>query len=87
VLVEGGAKTLEHFLQEGCWDEIHVIENPHMLTGKGTPAPAEPQPPLFSGKLGTDLYRVYLHPDWVTGQNAPDLNYLRDHFIPQPSLT
>jgi len=85
VLVEGGAKTLEHFLQEGCWDEIHVIENPHMLTGKGTPAPAEPQSPLFSGNLGTDLYRVYLHPDWVPGQNAPDLDYLRDHFSPQLS--
>jgi len=51
-----------------------------MHTGKGTSAPAEPQTPLISGHLGTDLYRVYLHPAWVAGQNAPDLDYLRDHF-------
>jgi len=83
VLVEGGAKTLERFLCNGCWDEIHVIENPQMRTGKGTPAPVETQIPLFRGPLGSDLYRVYLHPNWVPGQNAPDLDYLRDHFRPQ----
>jgi len=87
LLVEGGLKTLELFLNEGCWDEIHVLENPTLRFGKGTPAPPEPENPLVHLQLGTDRYRVYLHPGWVPGQNAPDLNYLREHFIPQTSLT
>lgn len=80
VLVEGGFHTLNTFLQSSQWDEVHVLENPLLRWGQGTPAPIEPQNPIYNGKLGDDLYRVYLHPAWVPGQNAPDWDYLRDHF-------
>jgi len=80
VLVEGGTQTLNAFLQSDQWDEIHVLENPLLRWGQGTIAPVVPQHPLYQGNLGNDRYRVYLHPTWVPGQNAPDLTYLRDHF-------
>jgi diaminohydroxyphosphoribosylaminopyrimidine deaminase/5-amino-6-(5-phosphoribosylamino)uracil reductase len=39
VLVEGGAKLLQSFIDEGLWDEIRVIENTAMNIEKGIPAP------------------------------------------------
>lgn len=40
VLVEGGAATLNLFLQSGYWDEIRRITALDLVKGKGTPAPA-----------------------------------------------
>ncbi|HZZ63201.1 MAG TPA: RibD family protein [Roseiarcus sp.] len=36
LLVEGGAKTLSHFLQEGCLDRLHVMVAP-LILGSGRP--------------------------------------------------
>ncbi len=39
VLVEGGAKTLQSFIDVGLWDEARVIVNKELLIGKGVKAP------------------------------------------------
>jgi len=39
ILVEGGAKLLQSFIDEQCWDETRVITNTALYTGKGLPAP------------------------------------------------
>lgn len=39
VLVEGGAKTLQSFFNEGLWDEAIVIVNPELKFHSGTKAP------------------------------------------------
>ena len=39
VLVEGGAKTLQSFIDAGLWDEARVIVNEELLIGKGVKAP------------------------------------------------
>jgi riboflavin biosynthesis pyrimidine reductase len=36
VLVEGGAKTLSHFVEEGCLDRLHVMIAP-LILGSGRP--------------------------------------------------
>lgn len=42
LLVEGGRRTLESFIQAGLWDELR-IETGLLVTGGGTPAPAIPE--------------------------------------------
>lgn len=39
ILIEGGANTIQHFIDSGLWDESRVITNTKMLIGKGVPAP------------------------------------------------
>ena len=39
VMVEGGARLLQSFLNEGCWDEARVITNEYLKIEKGLPAP------------------------------------------------
>ena len=40
VLVEGGTALLEHILETGIWDEIHVEVAPELIIGDGVAAPA-----------------------------------------------
>lgn len=42
LLVEGGADTLQRFLDAGLWDEIRVLENVRFLS-QGIPAPRVPE--------------------------------------------
>jgi diaminohydroxyphosphoribosylaminopyrimidine deaminase/5-amino-6-(5-phosphoribosylamino)uracil reductase len=39
VLVEGGARLLQSFIEEGCWDEARVITNNELVIPGGLPAP------------------------------------------------
>lgn len=39
VIVEGGARTLEHFINTGLWDEAKVFVNPNLNFEKGIEAP------------------------------------------------
>jgi diaminohydroxyphosphoribosylaminopyrimidine deaminase/5-amino-6-(5-phosphoribosylamino)uracil reductase len=39
VLVEGGAKLLQSFIDEGLWDEARIITNEELLIGSGVAAP------------------------------------------------
>lgn len=40
VLVEGGAQTLQSFIDAGCWDEARVITNEELVIGNGLSAPS-----------------------------------------------
>ncbi|MFT3747963.1 MAG: bifunctional diaminohydroxyphosphoribosylaminopyrimidine deaminase/5-amino-6-(5-phosphoribosylamino)uracil reductase RibD [Agriterribacter sp.] len=40
VLIEGGAKLLQSFIDEGMWDEARVITNENLEAGEGIRAPA-----------------------------------------------
>lgn len=42
LLVEGGARLLQSFIDAGCWDEIRVITNETMAAGAGIAAPQLP---------------------------------------------
>ena len=39
ILVEGGSKTLQSFIDAGVWDEARIITNEKMMIGKGIKAP------------------------------------------------
>jgi diaminohydroxyphosphoribosylaminopyrimidine deaminase/5-amino-6-(5-phosphoribosylamino)uracil reductase len=39
LLVEGGAKTLQSFVDVGLWDEARVITNEKMVIENGIPSP------------------------------------------------
>lgn len=39
VLVEGGAKLLQSFIDEGMWDEVRRLSNPQLIVQSGLPAP------------------------------------------------
>lgn len=39
VLVEGGAKLLQAFIDKGVWDEARIIENTGLIIENGVPAP------------------------------------------------
>lgn len=39
VLVEGGARLLQSFIDDGCWDEARVITNEQLYVQQGLPAP------------------------------------------------
>ena len=39
IMVEGGAKLLQSFIDEEVWDEARVITNSQLVVGKGLPAP------------------------------------------------
>ncbi len=39
VLIEGGAKLLQSFIDEGLWDEARIITNEQMIIGEGLQAP------------------------------------------------
>ncbi len=46
IFVEGGARLLQSFIDEGAWDEARVITNTRLFAGAGLPAPV-----LNSGQL------------------------------------
>ena len=55
LLVEGGAHTLQAFLEAGLWDEIYIYRAPHTLH-QGLPSPTLPDlQPVSVDRLGEDL--------------------------------
>ncbi len=63
VLVEGGARLLESFIDEGYWDEARVITNEDLIIGEGIPAPV-PENGVSIGKekIFSDTIRYYNNP-------------------------
>jgi diaminohydroxyphosphoribosylaminopyrimidine deaminase/5-amino-6-(5-phosphoribosylamino)uracil reductase len=61
VLVEGGARMLQSFIDEGMWDEARVIESSELRVQSGLPAPQlqnalkTEEQNLFSDKI--DIYK------------------------------
>ena len=39
LLVEGGARTLQYFIDQNLWDEARVLRSKKVIRGKGIPAP------------------------------------------------
>lgn len=63
ILVEGGARLLQSFIEEGLWDEARVITNEELAIGNGLPAPQlTNQSPVKSERVFTDTVRYHQNP-------------------------
>lgn len=58
ILVEGGPTLLNHILETGIWDEIHVEVAPELVIGEGVPAPKIVLPTDFEEIDGHRLYTI-----------------------------
>jgi len=62
VLVEGGARLLQSFIDEDCWDEVRVITNDDLDIPSGLPAPQLKHARLLSREsLLSDSIHYYEH--------------------------
>jgi len=61
LIVEGGAVTLQHFLDADLWDEIRIFTAPIQL-GSGVPAPRIPCVALSTTTSGADTLQICAHP-------------------------
>lgn len=60
VLIEGGAETLNSFIESGLWDEAYVFEGTNVHFKNGLRAPVLNETPDFSIKIKNDvLYHYY----------------------------
>lgn len=59
IMVEGGPTYLEHILQTGIWDEIHIEVAPEIIIGDGVKAPYIDLPLHFDIVDGHQLYTIY----------------------------
>lgn len=61
LLVEGGARVLNQFLEDEHWDEIRVIENKRYL-GAGVQAPKLPKNAVLHTEfeVGADMVRIFV---------------------------
>lgn len=60
LIVEGGARTLQSFIEQGLWDEARIFECATAL-GRGVPAPRVAGIPCLEGAVGRDTLRVLQH--------------------------
>ncbi|MCR5533217.1 MAG: bifunctional diaminohydroxyphosphoribosylaminopyrimidine deaminase/5-amino-6-(5-phosphoribosylamino)uracil reductase RibD [Paludibacteraceae bacterium] len=58
ILVEGGPTLLQHILETGIWDEMHIEVAPELKIGKGVPAPKISLPNHFEAVDGHRLYTI-----------------------------
>ena len=58
ILVEGGTTLLNHIIESGIWDEIHVEVAPEIRIGDGVPAPGITLPERFEEVDGHKLYTI-----------------------------
>ena len=58
ILVEGGTTLLNHILETGIWDEIHVEVAPELTIGDGVKAPNITLPDTFEEVDGHRLYTI-----------------------------
>jgi len=58
ILVEGGPTLLEHILETGLWDEIHIEVAPEMRIGEGVAAPKIALPEDYETVDGHRLYTI-----------------------------
>ena len=60
VIIEGGKKTLQKFIDFGYWDEARVFTSNKKLK-KGVSAPNFDQNPLFNENLNGDKLNYYFN--------------------------
>ncbi len=58
ILVEGGTTLLNHILETGIWDEIHVEVAPEITIGEGVAAPQIDLPETYEEVDGHRLYTI-----------------------------
>lgn len=58
VLIEGGAKTIQFFLESGLWDHATVFKS-ETIFGSGLKAPSMESPPHKNFHLATDQVLIY----------------------------
>lgn len=62
LFVEGGARTLQAFIDEDLWDEARIITNEGLIVGEGLPAPVLQHHYLTkTEQCDTDFMRFYSH--------------------------
>ncbi len=59
LLVEGGASTLQHFIDKNLWDEARVIRSKKMIQDDGIPAPQLLAELSYSQKIDNDELLIY----------------------------
>ena len=66
VLVEGGAKMLQSFIDEGCWDEVRIITNQQLTLNHDQNGETGLKAPLFAetilleqSNLENDIIRIF----------------------------
>lgn len=62
VIVEGGQRLLQSFIDQGLWDEAHVYFG-NTFFMKGVSAPRLPAPPLKTENMHNTLLKVFVNPD------------------------
>lgn len=76
IIVEGGRKTLQQFIQAELWDEAYVYQTPVTIQ-QGTPAPNLPRAVLKEEqRLGNDLLHRFMHFDTASIFHQPTDTYL-----------
>ena len=59
ILVEGGPMLLNHILETGIWDEIHIEVAPELTIGEGVVAPRIVLPETYETVDGHRLYTIF----------------------------
>lgn len=61
VMIEGGARLIQSFIDEGAWDEARVITNTDLVLDSGVPSPELTEANLsMEENIGKDVIRYYL---------------------------
>jgi len=62
LMVEGGAATLQSFIDAGLWDEARVISNTSLVIGAGVAAPVlKNNIPVAEQKIQNDIIEFSKH--------------------------
>jgi diaminohydroxyphosphoribosylaminopyrimidine deaminase/5-amino-6-(5-phosphoribosylamino)uracil reductase len=61
VIIEGGAKLLQSFIDQKLWDEARVITNTGMTIGEGIAAPRLRHQQSATEKIGTDKIQYFIN--------------------------
>jgi len=69
LIVEGGARTLQTFLDHRCWDEIHLWQSRHQSLGTGVTAPVLKHAVKKSEWTTTEDRLLLFVPDGQHGNN------------------
>ena len=58
LIIEGGAHTLQHYINQGLWDEAYVFKGATLFK-KGLKAPVLTAEPISRASCGTDILITY----------------------------
>ncbi len=60
LIIEGGAQTLQHFIEGNYWDEARVFTNPNLVIERGIKAPVLRHKTLMkTEEINTDLLQIF----------------------------